>query len=254
MNADQQFESELETFRKECEEASQCFYGYLAIHQVAKDNRRVFGYLNKNALFWNTVTRALQTSALIALHRIFNHRSRHNIDSLLRIAEANICIFTKQALGRRKQGNNQKQPEWLNGYLRDAHEPTNVDFRRIRAHAEKYKQLYEVRYAPLRNKVYAHAVASDPSEIQPLVAKTNIREMKRIFVFLLKVHDALGQSYFNGHKLVLRAVPYSPERMRKSSSKRSPGGGVHVDIAREVEHVLLNAAAVETTVVRRRST
>lgn len=243
MNAERQFESELETFRKESEEASQFFYAYLAMHEVARHNRPVFSYLNKNALFWNTVAGALQISALIALHRIFNHRSRHNVDSLLRVAEANICIFSKRALGRRKQGNHQKQPEWLNGYLRDAYEPTQEDFRRIRTHVEKYKKLYECNYAGLRNKVYAHAVASDPSEIQTLVAKTNVREMKRMFVFLLKLYEALWQSYFNGHKPVLRALPYSPERMRKSSSMKSPGGGVHEDIAREVKHVLLKAAA-----------
>src|ERR1041384_3906038 len=125
-------------------------------------------------------------SALIAIHRIFYHPSKNNIDSLLRVAEANKLIFSKQALRRRKQGSAKKEPEWLDAYMRDTHEPTKQDFMRIRAHVEKYKKLYESSYAGLRNKVYAHMVASDPSEIQTLVAKTNITEMERMFVFLLK--------------------------------------------------------------------
>jgi len=66
-----QFENELEVFRKEAEAASQFFYGYLAIHEVAKHNRAVLRFLNTNALLWNTVAGALQMSALIALHRVF---------------------------------------------------------------------------------------------------------------------------------------------------------------------------------------
>jgi hypothetical protein len=57
--AEQQFESELEIFRKECEEASQFFYAYLGVHEVAKHKRRVVRFLNENPLFWNTVVGAL---------------------------------------------------------------------------------------------------------------------------------------------------------------------------------------------------
>ena len=100
MSAEEQFQFELETFRKESEAASQFFYAYLAMHEVAGHDRSVLSYLNDNGLLWSTIAGALQMSALVALHRILNHRSRHNVDSLLRIAEANLPIFSKQALGR----------------------------------------------------------------------------------------------------------------------------------------------------------
>ena len=244
MNAEQKFESELETFRKECEAASQFFYAYLAVHEVAKHKRRVFRFLNENPLFWNTVVGALQTSALITLHRVFNHRSRYNINSLVGIAETNPSIFSKQALGRRKQGNNQIQPEWLNQYLKNAYEPTTEDFRRIRGHVEKYEQIYEAHYAGLRNKVYAHKVASDPAEIQTLVAKTDIREMERLFVFLLKLYETLRELFVNGRKPVLRPLRYSARRLRSSPSPPSHGRGVHEDITREAVKVL-NACAAQ---------
>ena len=253
MSEEQQFESELEIFRKESETASQFFFGYLAINEVAKHNRGVLTFLNKNALLWSTVAGALQMSALIALHRIFNHRSRHNVDALLRLVESNTSIFSKQALRRRKQGNVQKEPGWLTGYIRDAYEPTARDFQRLRALVEKYSKLYQSNYAGLRNKVYAHMVASDPSEVQTLVARTNIHEMQRMFVFLLKLYEALQELYTNGRKPVLRARRYSAVRMRNSSSRGS-GSDVHVQIAKEFEHVLLEAAAQDHDVADKRRT
>jgi len=244
-NAERQFESELEIFRTESEAATQFFYGYLAVHEVAKHHKRVFRLLNQYALFWNTVLGALQTSALIALHRIFNNRSRHNVDSLLRIAETNPFIFSKHALGPRKQGDNQIQPGWLNEYLENAYEPTTEDFRRIRGHVEKYKQIYEAKYAGLRNKVYAHKVASDSAEIQTLVAKTDIREMERLFVFLLKLHETLWQLFVNGRKPVLRPLRYSAKRMRTSPSPTSRGNSVQERITSEAEQLLLRACATQ---------
>src|SRR5215470_15831188 len=95
---EQQFENELEVFRKDVESAAQFFYGYLAIHEVAEHEKRVFDYLNTHAFLWNTIAGSLQVSALITLHRILNHRSKHNVDSLLRVAEANKIVFSRQAL------------------------------------------------------------------------------------------------------------------------------------------------------------
>jgi len=40
-NIDQDFEDELELFRTETEGAAQFFYGYLAIHEVAKRRKDV---------------------------------------------------------------------------------------------------------------------------------------------------------------------------------------------------------------------
>jgi len=243
MNAEEQFESQLETFRKECEEASQCFYAYLAVHEVAKHKRRVVRFLNENPLFWNTILRALQTSALIALGRIFDQDSPHNLDKVLHIARDNPEIFSKEALGRRKQGNHREAPDWLDECLEGTYMPTTTDFRRLRRHVKNYRRIYESNYRDLRHKVFAHKVASGPAEIQTLVARTDIREMERLFVFLLKLHETLWQLFFNGRKPVLRPLRYSAKRLRSSPSTPSHGRGVHEDITREAVKVLSTCAA-----------
>jgi hypothetical protein len=247
MNAEQQFESELEVFRKECEGASQFFYAYRAVHEAAKHERRVFRSLNENPLFWNTVVGALQTSALIALGRIFDQNSPHNLDKVLRIARDNSEIFSKAALGRRKQGNQREAPDWLAEYLRDVYMPTTTDFRRLKRHVKKYRKIYESNYRELRHQVYAHKVASDPAEIQRLLAKTDIREVERLFVFLLKLYETLWQLFVNGRKPVLRPLRYSAKRLRNSLSSPSRGRGVHEDITREAVKVL-NACAAQPSV------
>lgn len=243
MNSELKFEAELETFRQECEQASQFFYAFLAVHEVAKHKKRVFRFLNHNPLFWNTVAGALQTSALIALGRIFDQNSPHNLDTVLRIAGDNAEMFSKVALGQRKQGKERVAPDWLDENLQRAYIPTTTDFRRLRRYVKKYRRIYESNYRGLRNQVYAHRVASDPAEIQTLVARTNIPEMERLFVFLLKLHESLLQLFDNGRKPVLRPLRYSAKRLRSSQSASSHGRGVHEDITREAVKVLEACAA-----------
>jgi hypothetical protein len=178
-----QFEEELEVLRKEAEGAAQFFYAYLTIHAVAADNPAAYRLLNRSALFWNTVLGALQTATFIALGRILDQRSPHNVDRVLKLAQKHADIFSKRALGIRKQGTARTRPEWLPEYLLDAYVPKADDFRRLRAHVHKRRKTYNEKYSDLRNKVFAHNELTDPTTVSALFAKTNIRELQRLVVF-----------------------------------------------------------------------
>jgi AbiU2 len=158
MTPDAEFERELEMFRKDAEAGTQFFYADITINAVARDNKEVHALLQRQApLFWMTCLGALQVSTFMALGRIFDQGSAHNVDALLRIAQRNrVAIFSKEALGRRKQGNNAETPAWLSEYLRTAYEPTPVDFRRLRIHVQKRRSIYDRSYRKLRNKWFAH--------------------------------------------------------------------------------------------------
>lgn len=108
-NAAKEFERELEVFRTEAEAAAQFFYAWLGIHAAAGDDKAIAGLLNTAALFWNTNLAALQTATFVTLGRIFDNNSPHNISRLLRLAQDNPHIFSKSALGLRKQGANGTQ-------------------------------------------------------------------------------------------------------------------------------------------------
>src|SRR5262249_33454551 len=155
--------------------------------------------------------------------RIFDQTSMHNLDRLLRVAQDHPQIFSKVALGHRKQGANSDPPEWLADYLSDVYEPTPQDFRRLRSHVRKWRKIYEGNYRDLRRKLFAHKEISDHADIDALFAKANIRELQRLFAFLGSLYEALWQLFFNGRKPVLRPQRYSVKRMRDlpSPARRS---------------------------------
>jgi hypothetical protein len=59
------------------------------------------------------------------------------------------------ALGRRRKAHNPKPPKWLEEFIRNAYEPTPMDFLRIRAHIHKRRKIYENNYRDQRQKVFA---------------------------------------------------------------------------------------------------
>lgn len=216
--SDTLFRRELETFRTEVNGGDQFFYSYLAIRALSSKDRQLLDHLNIAPLFWMTIMGALLTSTIVALGRVFDQRkSAHSLKKLLTIAERNPQIFSKVALRRRRRGDEAEPPDWLDAFLRRAYEPTARDFRRLKGHAEKWRIIYEAKYRPLRHKIFAHKQESDEQEVRALMARTNIRELERLFIFLLSLHDALWELFENGRKPVLAPQPYSVKAMLKGS-------------------------------------
>ena len=238
-----EFEQELEILRTEAEAATQFFYAYLTIHAVAAEQQPVYRLLNRTALFWNTALGALQTATFIALGRILDQSSAHNVDRVLKIAQKHPHIFSTLALGVRKQGNARTPPEWLPEYLRDAYVPKAGDFRRLRAHVRKRRKTYDEKYRDLRSKVFAHKELTEPTAVSALFAKTNVRELQRLLVFFSALHEALWQLFFNGRKPTLQPRRYSMQRMRDLPSPAERGKDVQERITLEAEQFLMAAAS-----------
>jgi hypothetical protein len=245
---DAQFERELEIFRTEAESGAQFFYAYLTVHAVATDHKTVHNLLNQSPLFWNTCLAALQTASIMALGRIFDQKSNHNLATLLRITQDHPEIFSKLALARRRQGNEPEPPSWLASYLEGTYEPTPIDFRRIRGHVRKRRRIYENNYRDIRHKWFAHKEVSDQAEIAVLFGKTNIRELQRLFAFLGSLYEALWELFFNGRKPLLRPLRYSVKRIRDLPMAAMRPQGVHEKITHEVEHFLTSAACTSRIV------
>jgi len=233
---DVNFERELEVFRQESEGAAQFFYAYLAIHAAAADYPDVLDLLNRAPMFWTTCAGSLQTASIIALTRIFETNTPHNLGVLIRIVRENPAIFSREALRRRKQGTYLHPPEWLDKFLRDAYEPKMKDFRHIYARVRKCRKIYERNYEQLRH----HKGVSESTEAAALFAKTNTRELERLFAFLGSLHGALWQAYFNGRKPVLRPSRYSVRRMRDFPSPERVSVQEHM--TREATRVLVSAS------------
>ena len=213
------FEIQLELFRTEAQSALQFFYAWDATHAVAAKDKAVFRLLNEAPLFWNTALGALQASALVALGRVFDpDPGNHSVTRLLALAHANLDIFSKDALAARKRKLSPNADEWLPEYLETAYVPTREDFRKLKRHVAIRRKTYEEKYRPLRHKVFAHRGVTTPTQVGELFAKTNLRELRQLLVFLGRLYEALWQLYFNGHKPTLRPARYSVQRMLEQPS------------------------------------
>jgi len=236
------FANELEIFRTEAETAIQFFYSYLAIHALSGEHKEVYRLLNTAPLFWNTVLGALQTGTFIAVGRVFDQKSEHNVDRLIKIAQVNIDIFSKESLAKRKRRGSDNADEWLENYLRDVYVPNADDFRRLRRHIAKRRKIYESNYRNIRHLIYAHKVVSEKGQEQELFGKTNIREFQKLLIFLKKLHEALWQLYHNGSKPTLQPARYSVKQIRKKPSPQNRGQGLQERLIHEIEAFLLTTA------------
>jgi hypothetical protein len=241
--ADGRFERELEIFRTETEQATQFYFALLAINDVAYHDKMVHALLKRTALFWNTCAGALQTSAFIALGRVFDQTSAHNVDRVLRIAQDNPQVFSKAALARRLERIEPRGSQWVDEFVQQVYEPTPNDFRRLRAYVRKWRRIYETHYRDVRHKFFAHKETADEAEVAELFRKGSNRELQRMFRFLGQLHRALWQLLFNGRKPVLRPARYSVAQMRKRPALPSYSGvGIQEHITREAEEFLTFAA------------
>jgi len=218
--AESAFEAELELYCREVDSAIQCFYASLALNGYAFKSKAALAALNDTPLFWNTVKGSLQASTWVILGRIFDQKSPHNVDKLLQLAQRDSSMFAKRALADRKRGASANADEWLPEYLKGVHEPTADELRRLRKHVARNRRVYEDRYKAIRDKIHAHKEITDAAEVDKLFAKTRIREVETLLVFLKKLYLTLWEMYFNGFKPVLRPLPYSTLRMLKQHDEK----------------------------------
>ena len=241
--AEDLFENELEVFRTEAESAVQFLYSFLAVHAVAGEHKEVHRLLNRAPLFWKTMLGALQTSTFIALGRVFDQKSNHNVDRLLKIGQSNMSVFSKAALAGRKRRGSANADEWLAEYLVDVYEPTVDDFRRLRRYVSRRRKTYEKNYRALRHQVFAHKEVSQKADIQALFTKTNVRELQQMLVFLRRLHEALWQLFHNGRKPTLRPARYSVKQIREQPSPEHRGRALQERLTHEIEAFLKAVAA-----------
>jgi len=132
-----EFETELETFRKEVDTASQLLYTHFTVRDVAANKPSILHALNRHPYFWATTMYALQCSGFVALGRIFDQRSPHNVDTVLRLAQRHAVLFTRDELAKRKREGSANAYKWLPNYMMDVYVPIPNDFRRLRKKVAK---------------------------------------------------------------------------------------------------------------------
>jgi hypothetical protein len=209
----QQFERELDVFYRQVAEPAQFLFTERGIDRVALANKRTLRALNATPMFWNTVVSALQYAAIVAVGRAFDHDTPYNAARIVRIAQQNPQLFTKDALAARKRKENANADEWLPSYLRQVHVPSASEFRRLRKLVYKYQASYDNRLRPIRRQHYAHTDVTDDTELSAIFAMAQFTEIEKMVVFLLQLHEALRDLFRHGRRVRLQRMPRSSRQL-----------------------------------------
>jgi len=207
MSDPNEFENELAIFGAEHETAQQYFFSYVSLRGIAASNGDVLKSMNATPLFWLTVESAMLLSAFIALGRIFDQKSDHNLDRLIGAASKQIATFSREALAarRRAEGRPVDETELV---VRNAYEPSAADFRSLRNEIRERRKIYEAKYRDVRHKVFAHRKVADTGEANALLQGTTVDETKALFAFLDALEKALWHLLHSGRKPTLVIKPF----------------------------------------------
>jgi hypothetical protein len=223
MVAHREFLSQLENFKHEADVAAQYLYSDMAVQHAASKSKKLLGRLNNTPTFWLTHGAGMQVAAYVAIGRVFDTKSRYNINALLDAFENNLSDFSREALAARKREGRAKDPEWLPEYLAKSHYPSKKDVNRLRAKVSEYREVYDRAVKPARHKYIAHREKKEHLEVQALFAGGKVRELWRLVTFLHAFHEALWQQYHNGQKPVLRPIRYSVKAIYDSGEEDRSG-------------------------------
>ena len=203
------FEAQLKNFRNEAAVVAKFVYAEVAIDHAASKSERLLYRLNRTPEFWLACGAAFQSSAYIALGRIFDTNSNFNIDALLHAMEAELHIFQRNALSERKWNGSGVRPDWLDDYLNNAHYPTAQDLKRIRAQVQKYRDIFDRAIKPPRNKYIAHREKEEQADVQELFGRGTHSELWRLATFLVHLEQSLWNQFHNGVKVTFRQQRYA---------------------------------------------
>lgn len=237
------FKKELEYLRRDIFGGMQLLYAHLTFLEVATRGTSILDGVNEAPLFWNTTLYAWQCGYFIALHRIFDTKQTHHVGRVLALAKNNPSIFSTEALAQRKRSGSPNADEWLPDYLRRVHVPTSHDFTRLEQSLSHHKNRYDTSYRKLRSKVFAHRVVAAVEDVRKLFSKTNVRELKGMYLFLAKFYEALWELLHNGRKPVLLPLRHSVKQIIRNPRDPWQPHQVHEAIVGETKHVLEVVAA-----------
>lgn len=246
-----QFESQLENLRHESNTVAAFVFAEFAIHYRVAQSRRLLQRLNETPTLWKAIAASLQTSAYISLSRVFDEKSKYNLEGLLRAFEKELNVFQRDGLQRRKWDGCSEKPEWLDEYLDRAYYPTQLDVVRTRKRVAEFRRTYDRAVRDVRNQYFAHRQEFDGAVVAALFAKGKIAEICRLSIFLLDLHAVLQELYLNGKAPKFPRIQTSIASLfRKFDQRRNTGQSwrAHERIAAEVDKLMSVLERVPFTV------
>jgi hypothetical protein len=159
------------------------------------------------------------TQSKPAIRRASFGADSYNLDALLKLAETDREVFSREALAARKSSITGLD---VQAYVSDAHIPTREEFRGFRREVKEWRRIYEANYREVRNQIFAHAQVSQPEDVHYLFAKTNIQQLELLVTDLVALHARLQGWVQNGTRPEAARVNSSVQELRKLPASESP--------------------------------
>lgn len=232
-DAEREFEARLEALDRDARQCAVFAYTEFTVHHLAGGDFAVFDRLNLHAGFWNTILGALQSSAFVALARIFEEdRSTHNAEQLLRFAEKMNGIFSRRALEARKIRGGMSA-EAARESAADAFELRSGGLAKVGAEFRTRRKFFLDKVAPIRNQIFAHAGKINKNERDALFTAVFMRPLEELVIFTLRLHRSLFRLYHDGREPLLEDAPSNIVDVIKHLPEKGTSTWEHLHAAKE---------------------
>jgi hypothetical protein len=200
------FEEYFEEFRNEVHRILGAYFFWRMIHNRIEGEPDFLRAVNEAPLSWMVIRHSLQVTLFITLGRVFDLDVRSfSADDLLRSCITDLALFDKDHLrGRKICQNGGGEPEWLDEYIKKAHQPTEREFKRLRGALTLRRKVFDRMYRPIRHQLIAHADKEMIGRGDELWKNTNIEALENIIWFLHDLKETLQDVYDNGKPPNLR--------------------------------------------------
>ena len=237
-NSEIEFEKRLDALFNDSRACVVFLYTELAFHQLVATNERTFKRINGHSEFWNGILGALQSSAFVALGRIYDKRRGNNSAlHLFRFAERNIGIFRRPFIERRQIRSGMAKDD-AKVYASEAYELPLDGLTSLRTEFDAKRQFYVEHIQPIRHNVIAHAGRLTSEVRDELFSKLLVRELESVAVFPLRLYETFFKLYHNGQEPQVDDVPTSIVEILKGGAGAPISTLEHQHVAATVENFL----------------
>lgn len=199
----QRFESELEVFGPETDEAVRCYASQRALIRHLLSSQEAFRLFMRAPKFWDTALHSFDRSMHITLSKIFEHgQDTFNINRLINLTRSNLDLFSLDALRLRLQGNFYTN-EQVDHFLSVASVPTVGDLNTIVCDLKPHRQFHLESLHPLRTNLHGHRIVQYQQDIDPeLPLFVDLPKVYELIGYLSHLHRSLFAAYSYGLPLL----------------------------------------------------
>jgi len=198
----------LATLRNEAESTIRAFYALQQFKYLLTSLEDV-DRINTNIDFWRIFESSLLTKVFIGIRRIFENKSNtFNFQRALNLIKSNIDDFQPASLEQRKSVGYSERPGWLDEFMADVHAPHEEDFNSLAKLVRLSSKRMKGAYTEAASKIFAHAVHTDATEINNLLADINLDEIENALNVVWHFYEQVWHMYENGREPLLTISPY----------------------------------------------